>query len=139
MFIERHDDGYTRFYFDEPLPDDFAARLLTELYALSKPMRAGLLGAHASREKSVDDIVAEGLRKSRVDIGGATHRNGSYYFEYVGGHRIKVDFHPNGHLDQWGEPTALDRGRLPVVVQRDYDEMYGQGTTEAAIKLALMP
>lgn len=52
MFSEVHDDGYTRHYLDEQLPCDFARRLLTELYALSTPIRAGITGAHAKRAMS---------------------------------------------------------------------------------------
>lgn len=137
MFVETHDDGYTRLYIDEPLPEDFPARLLTELYALSRPVGAGALGAKANRSKSVSEIVAAGLAASRVDMAGRTHPNGIHYFDYVAGHRLKVDFHPNGIRDAQGE-VSKNRGGLPAVVSRDFDMMYGRGSLEAAVKLALM-
>lgn len=139
MIIKIDDWGTKRIHIDEPLPGDFAARLLKEMLQIARPYGASHRVANAvvANKIDIDDIVAIGLRASSVDFNKRPHPNDAIHFDYVGGLRIKVSFLPNGTRDHDGKLVGGDPG-LPVVRSRDFDDMYGDGALEAVVRLALM-
>jgi hypothetical protein len=126
-----------RVFLDEPLPNDFASRLLLEMMQIAQPYGRGALEAEATGRTDLGEIVDKGLRKSMVDLNGLPHDHGAIHFDYVAGHRLKVSFYPKGLLDEQGRPVPADRG-MPVIVSRDFDMMYGDGAMENVIRVALM-
>jgi hypothetical protein len=137
MIVTSDEWKLIRVFLDEALPDDFAERLLLEMMQIAKPYGRGALEADATSRTDIGDIVAKGVRKSRVDLNGLPHDHGAIHFDYVAGHRLKVSFYPRGLLDERGRPVPADRG-LPVVVSKDFDMMYGAGALENVIRVALM-
>ena len=139
MKITTEDWGMKRIHLDEPLPQDFAARLLREMIQIARPYGASRRVAEAveDNQTDMDDIVAAGLRSASVDYGGHPHANGDIHFDYVAGLRIKVSIMPNGSRDLSGNPTEHDMG-YPIVKSRDFDQMYGEGALEGVVRLALM-
>lgn len=137
MIVTSDEFQMVRVYLDETLPPDFPARLLLEMMQISRPYGRGELEAEAKSRVDLGDIVAEGVRKSRVDLNGLPHDNGAIHFDYVAGHRLKVSFYPRGLLDDCGNPVPADRG-MPVIVSRDFDAMYGKDALENVVRVALM-
>ena len=138
VMIVTNDEWQTmRIYLDDPLPEDFVSRLLLEMMQIARPYGRGELEASAYERTDLSVVVAEGVRKSRLDLAGRPHANGAVHYDYVAGHRIKVSFYPRGLLDECGRPVPTDRG-LPVLISRDFDRMYGEGALEGVTKLALM-
>ncbi|MNU47210.1 hypothetical protein D3C71_360930 [compost metagenome] len=137
MIVTTDEWKMVRVFLDEPLPADFGERLLLEMMQIAKPYGRGALEAEATIRKDLGEIVASGMKKSRVDLNGLPHDHGAIHFDYVAGHRLKVSFYPRGLLDECGRPVPLDRG-FPVVISRDFDMMYGDGALENVIRVALM-
>lgn len=137
MIVTTDEWGMVRVFLDEPLPADFGERLLLEMMQIARPYGRGALEAEATIRKDLGEIVASGMKKSRVDFNGMPHDHCAIHFDYVAGHRLKVSFYPRGLLDECGRPVPLDRG-LPVVISRDFDIMYGGGALEGVIRVALM-
>jgi hypothetical protein len=137
MIVTRDDWSIVRIYLDEPLPEDFAKRLLLEMIQIAGPYGRGHIEAEATSRKDLDEIATSGVEKSRRDMNGRLYAQEVIHFDYVAGHRIKVSFYPKGLLDDGGRPTANDRG-LPTIVSRDFDIMYGNGALENVTRVALI-
>jgi hypothetical protein len=137
MIVTSDEWQMVRVFLDETLPADFAERLLLEMLQIARPYGRGAIEAEAVSRKDLGDIVASGVKKSRLDLGGHPHDHGVIHFDYVAGHRLKVSYYPKGLLDDKGMPMPADRG-LPVIVSRDFDKMYGPGALENVTRVALM-
>ena len=137
MRVSTDEWGAVRIRLEEHVGSDFAERLLAELLAFARPHGRGAIAAEQTRDLSVDEMVAEGIRAASLDMNGMRHGNGLLCFDYVAGHRVKVLFHPAGLKDLQGRPVEGDKG-FPVVVSREFDLMYGPGALENAVRLALL-
>jgi hypothetical protein len=137
--ITSYDDitDHTRIFLNEvEVPGDFPARLLSEIFQLPHIWGDGRRTTSPMDLTDLDEAIAEGLAVGSVDHEGRPHPHGALHFDYVGGQRIKVSYHPLGFRDDDGNPTGLGNG-LPVVLSKHFDKMHGAGALEKIVRLAL--
>jgi hypothetical protein len=137
MIVTSDEWQMVRVFLDESVPVDFPSKLLLEMMQIARPYGRGELEAQAKSRVDLGEIVAGGVRKSRLDLNGLPHDHDAIHFDYVAGHRLKVSFYPKGLLNDEGRPVPADRG-MPVIVSREFDMMYGPDALENCIRIALM-
>lgn len=128
-------------WLDEALSPSFPHDLLNELLALSKPVGLGAIEADGHRNASLTAILGEAVRHAGHDHRGRRNWDLAYNFDYVAGYRIKVFYYEEGmpvfEDDDTEDPLYLRYRGIPVVISREFDEMYGAGALEGAVQLAL--
>lgn len=139
MIIEHHhneycDEDVVYIWIDEALPPDFERRLLMELLALADPHRFGSRDASGRRDESAYAIIDAGLRKAAQ--WHSFHRG--YWFDYVDGHRLKVEYLPYGYVISEDSSDIRRRNPgMPLVVSAQFHEMYGDDALAGVVERAL--
>lgn len=124
-------------FVEPPLAPDFARSLVAELYALARPVGLGEVEASTRKKAPTERTLEASMRESGLNTRGNRRRRGEHWFDYVGGYRIKVSFLPLG-LELVPEfPAAWYHPGWPVVSSVEFEEMYGDGALESAVRLAL--
>lgn len=138
MIIKHHhnkycDEDVVYIWIDEVLPPDFERRLLMELLALAGPRRFGSTEAPGRNADSIDAVIDEGLRKAVQKH--SFHRE--YWFDYVNGYRLKVEYLPCGYaiFEDSSDIRRRNPG-MPLVVSSEFHEMYGDDALAGMIERA---
>lgn len=146
MIVERapyREDGdqiWCRIWLDEPVPGDFLERLLGELLAFASPVGLGKIEAHARRHDDQAVVLAENIHTAAHTSSGHRRLRNHFWFDYVAGNRVKVSFLPEGVLGEGDEDPeeTSPHPLLPMVSSTEFEEMYGHGSLEGAVRMALM-
>lgn len=139
---------WCRIWLDEPVPDDFAERLLVELLAFGEPVGLGVVEAFARRKENLSDIITEAVHKAAHTPHGRRNLYDAFYFDYVAGNRIKVYYLPHGRpIEEDDEeeeayksdidPVMRENAHRPMIDSVEFEDMYGFGSLEGAVKMAL--